>query len=131
MSEIENSTIAKRILVGCESFRALSTDFGIVPAAIRSRMHTYCRNKNRDLYDSLRHSNTYADGWTNDHCLPLLRVLRENSDAFFKPEVSTQKAIQAILSKLTMNQPELVYIGKGYKLSDLQNDLEAIGEGNV
>jgi len=48
----------------------------------------------------------------------------------FYPELTeTRKAIQAILSKLSMNEPDMVHVGKGYTLSRLISDLKAIGEG--
>lgn len=80
---MRNTDIAKRVLIDRVSMKYMADKYGITQPRVRQIIHSFCRRTNRDLYENLKRSNTYEGGWTNDHCLPYLSVLRDNAQTFF------------------------------------------------
>lgn len=80
---MRNAEISKKILTDRQNIKDVANEHGIGQVRARQIMHNFCRKANYDIYSSLKHSNTYAGGGTNDECLPYLECLRLNSDKFF------------------------------------------------
>ena len=84
-TENRGYAIANRILKYNQSIKEVSKYYGIGPVRTREILHEHCRRNNKALYESLKHSNTYKGGWTNDDCYPLLNELQKNAYEFMKP----------------------------------------------
>jgi len=74
-----NRDIFCRVLIKNETIKSAADAHGIAQVTARSALHRLCRKNNKNLYDSLMHANTYADGYVNDGCLPFLSELRDNA----------------------------------------------------
>ena len=79
---MRDAEISKKILIDRRTIKDVASEHGIGQVRARQIMHNFCRKSNAEIYNSLKHSNTYAGGWTNDDCLPYLECLRLNADKF-------------------------------------------------
>lgn len=89
-----NRDIASKILKCGLTIKDAANIHEIGHARARQILHQFCRKANPCLYRSLLHSNTYAGGWTNDECLPLLKLLREHADIFLMPSAKSESNYQ-------------------------------------
>jgi len=80
---MRNTEISKKILLDKRAIKDVAHEYGIGQARARQIVHNFCRKADSEIYNSIKHSNTYAGGWTNDECLPYLVCLRLNADKFF------------------------------------------------
>jgi len=87
---MKNREIADRILLNNERISDVAKILGVTPPSVRSRLNTFCKNSNKQLYDSLNHSSVVGNG--GFMLPPLVRVLREYKDEFLLGEKEGRKA---------------------------------------